>query len=641
MDAAGGVIVVAEPQQVAAFIVSNDSINAGETVAGDTRALRVSTDGVRVAVLGHQPDLGPDTSEVRIFERGQAGWVETAALDLPNPDQRPVSVVVDGDRAVVGAGPTTVDPGLWSVYIFERDGNGEWGIVAQIDQAAPNATRSFGESLDLSGNRLVVNDGSSTVRSFDNNSGTWEQSGTVLLDTSGQISLAVLGDVLLVGQQNYSLPSGIEGPKNNIGRADFYSHDGSSWVHVSYVDGNANEGRLGASVALSHDIAIIGEPGGGGIYDVQLVRGTWILNGLYQDLTASPGGRLGTAVALTDNSAVVLAPFDSSPGLGVDPPPSSPVSAEGLIAVATLRSADPARALRVTEPVTQEMREGGKPLAGTITLTRQPRHPVRVEGFTPDSSAGFSVEIEPSNWQRATPFLIYAGDDSIAQGNRSLVIQIVVTSQDPAFDGDYLPVTSGGIDGDGNPQTITVTVTDDDSTAERLLLSVAGAGTLPGVGRYDGADLLAYSPLSGAISMWFDGSDVGLAGNEIDALELGPHPWLLLSLERSAVIPRRFAGGQLLRVEPQDIIAFTPNYLGDETMGSFSLWLDGSTVGLTTAEENVDGIDTGSFGPIVSLAGKGKVPGWGAPGQMLVMTPTSSNCCPEAGTVTSSAPSTH
>ena len=522
------------------------------------------------------------------------------------------------DRAVVGAGPTTLDPGLWSVYVFEHNDAGGWEVSAQIDQTTPNAARSFGASLDLSGDRLVVNDGPSMVRSFDRVSGAWEQSGTVELDTSGEISLAVLGDTLLVGQQNYSLPFGIEGPKNNIGRADFYGHDGASWVHAAYTDGNANEGRLGASVALSHDIAIIGEPGSGLIHDVQLVHGTWTLNGMYLDLTASPGARLGTAVAITDNNAVVLAPFDTSPGLGVDPPAGSTGSAQGLIALATLRSPDPERALRVTEPATLEIREGGKPLVGTITLTRRPRHPVRIEAFTPDYSVSFTVDIEPSDWRKETPFLIYAGDDFVAQGSRSAALNLTVSSQDPAFDGAYLPIISGGIDGDGNPQTITVAVTDDDSTEERVLFSVAGAGTLPGIGRYDGADLFTYEPTSGAVSMWFDGSDVGLAGNEIDALEVGPYPSLYLSLERPAVIPRRFANGRLLRVEPQDIIVFTPSYLGAETMGSFSMWLDGSTVGLTAPDENIDGIDTGAFGPIVSLTGTGKVPGWGAPGQITV-----------------------
>ena len=49
------------------------------------------------------------------------------------------------------------------------------------------------------------------------------------------------------------------------------------------------------------------------------------------------------------------------------------------------------------------------------------------------------------------------------------------------------------------------------------------------------------------------------------------------------------------------------------------MWLDGSTVGLTTPDENIDGMETdGSTWPIVSLSGKGKVPMWLAPGQLTV-----------------------
>lgn len=59
-----------------------------------------------------------------------------------------------------------------------------------------------------------------------------------------------------------------------------------------------------------------------------------------------------------------------------------------------------------------------------------------------------------------------------------------------------------------------------------------------------------------------------------------------------------------------DVVRFTPTDLGDVTAGSFSWYLDGSDVGLTTVGEDIDAIDLAPDGRlVVSTLGTASVPG--------------------------------
>ena len=84
--------------------------------------------------------------------------------------------------------------------------------------------------------------------------------------------------------------------------------------------------------------------------------------------------------------------------------------------------------------------------------------------------------------------------------------------------------------------------------------------------------------------MHFDGSDVGLRSADINAVHINSDSSILMSLRSPKYV--RGVG----RVDDSDIIRFTPTSLGDVTSGSFSMFLDGSTVGLRTSAEGVDAI---------------------------------------------------
>ncbi|MEL7083191.1 MAG: Ig-like domain-containing protein [Cyanobacteria bacterium J06597_1] len=107
-------------------------------------------------------------------------------------------------------------------------------------------------------------------------------------------------------------------------------------------------------------------------------------------------------------------------------------------------------------------------------------------------------------------------------------------------------------------------------------------GTVDGVS-YSNEDVLAYNPVTGEWQQYFDGSDVGLTG-EVDAVHVADDGSLLLSLGSPATV------SGLGTVDDSDIIRFIPTSTGDNTAGTFERVFDGSDVGLTTNNEDIDGI---------------------------------------------------
>lgn len=89
-----------------------------------------------------------------------------------------------------------------------------------------------------------------------------------------------------------------------------------------------------------------------------------------------------------------------------------------------------------------------------------------------------------------------------------------------------------------------------------------------------------------AANQWqivFDASDVGITKN-VTAFERLSNGSILMSLAAAQTVPG------LGKVMPQDIIQFLPTSLGDNTAGTFQWYLDGSDVGLTTSGEKIDAI---------------------------------------------------
>ncbi len=135
-----------------------------------------------------------------------------------------------------------------------------------------------------------------------------------------------------------------------------------------------------------------------------------------------------------------------------------------------------------------------------------------------------------------------------------------------------------------------------------IYLSSATNGTLNGVA-YQDEDILRYTQ-SGGWTLFFDGSDVGVGNSDLDAFHRLADGTILMSFERTMVFPG------LGPVTDADIVRFTPTTLGNNTSGRFSLYFDGSDVGLTTPNEDIDAIALDPSGNLViSTFGTADVPG--------------------------------
>lgn len=90
--------------------------------------------------------------------------------------------------------------------------------------------------------------------------------------------------------------------------------------------------------------------------------------------------------------------------------------------------------------------------------------------------------------------------------------------------------------------------------------------------------------------MVFDGSDVGLLDEDVDAFAFDQGV-LLLSVDEDFKLAARYTvNNKSLKVTASDILAFVPTQLGGDTRGKFYLYFDGSTHGLNSSGENIDAI---------------------------------------------------
>jgi hypothetical protein len=150
--------------------------------------------------------------------------------------------------------------------------------------------------------------------------------------------------------------------------------------------------------------------------------------------------------------------------------------------------------------------------------------------------------------------------------------------------------------------------------ADSLLFSFTADKDVPGLGLVDDSDIFRFdatslgTTTSGSFSLYFDGSDVGLttSAHDVDAIELLPDDRILLSTTGPVTVGSVSAADE-------DLLAFAPTSLGTTTSGSFSLYFDGSDVGMTTSTEDVDAVAVDSTGRLdLSTAGDLIVTGLGA-----------------------------
>jgi hypothetical protein len=245
---AGDTIVVGAPRDDdngvdsgAAFVYERDSGGANQW--GQTRQIlpgdnggadywfgnSVAADG-DVIIVGQpfDPVNGPDSGSAFACGRNNGGvdqWGQTAKLtsdDGAADDWFGWSVSISGDTAAVGAARDDINANTnaGSVYVFQQDRGGAdmWGQVRKLTSSDNDTGDSFGFSVSVSGDAVVVGahndndrgDDSGSVYLFGRNQGgvdQWMESGKLTASdgAAGDIfgySVAIDGDSFAVGAPN-------------------------------------------------------------------------------------------------------------------------------------------------------------------------------------------------------------------------------------------------------------------------------------------------------------------------------------------------------------------------------------------------------------------------------------------------------
>ncbi len=280
-------------------------------VSGDTVVVGSGSDSGAVGVNGSETDNGAVRSGAAyVFVRNGASWSRQAFLKASNAqagDDFGNNVSIFEDTIVVGApgedsGATGVNSnqddnsasGSGAAYVFQRSG-GVWSQQAYLKASNTGAGDSFGESLSVFGETLVVGalNEDSVARGVDqdqtNNAGlnsgaayvfvrsgtSWSQQAYLKAsntETGGGFgdsfgcSVAVSGDTVLVGAAHEdSNATGVNGDQSNnayydSGAAYVFARSGTSWSQQAYLKASNPTfyETFGRALSLSGDVIVVG-----------------------------------------------------------------------------------------------------------------------------------------------------------------------------------------------------------------------------------------------------------------------------------------------------------------------------------------------------------------------------------------------
>jgi hypothetical protein len=124
---------------------------------------------------------------------------------------------------------------------------------------------------------------------------------------------------------------------------------------------------------------------------------------------------------------------------------------------------------------------------------------------------------------------------------------------------------------------------------EVVYMSPADNTTLGGVSVAD-EDIVGFDEASNTYSMLFDGSDVGLGAQDLDAFSMRADGSILMSFGTD------FGLAGVGTARKQDIVRFVPSSLGATTAGTFQPFFIGRDHGLTASNANITGLHEASDG---------------------------------------------
>ncbi|MCZ6735006.1 MAG: hypothetical protein O7C65_04365 [Planctomycetota bacterium] len=243
---------------------------------------------------------------------------------------------ISADVAVVGE--TQAFGSLGAVYVFRRGPGGpaDWTPEAVLMAPKPDPDDSFGLSVAINGDIVVVgapgaaapefDSGAAYIYRYDPATGGWEYEAT-LTASDGDASdifgwsVSIDGDAILIGARDDENDGVSQSGSAYVFR---YNPDASAWVEeAKLTDPDGEQGDLfGQSVAIDGDVALIGAHGNDHVWNLSgsafvfLRDGAgWSLEAELADFDDPDVGWLGYSVSLADSVAIVGAYRDSNVGI--------------------------------------------------------------------------------------------------------------------------------------------------------------------------------------------------------------------------------------------------------------------------------------------------------------------------------------
>jgi len=254
--------------------IQESKLTAIDGAQGDSFGNSVSIDG-NTAIVGafNDDDHGARSGSAYIFYYDGISWTQQAKLtatDGAEDDSFGISVVIEGDTAIVGADRADDDNGSnsGSAYIFRYNG-ATWTQESKLTAIDSDQWDFFGTSVSLDGNTAIVGasgdddngprSGSAYIFHYDGISWTQQAKLTAsdgLSYTYFGNSVSIDGDAAIVGA-NRDDENG-----DRAGAAYIFRYDGSSWTQQVKLlaDDGATLDHFGYSVSVSDGVFYIGAP---------------------------------------------------------------------------------------------------------------------------------------------------------------------------------------------------------------------------------------------------------------------------------------------------------------------------------------------------------------------------------------------
>jgi photosystem II stability/assembly factor-like uncharacterized protein len=223
-------------------------------------------------------------------------YKETQGEILTNGDENDAfgrGLAIDGDYAVIGAPYKDISsiPNMGTAYIYKNI-SGTWTQISSLLNSTRLASDEFGSAVSISGNKVAVSapykdyGGFTNVGDVEisNNSGsTWTfeqkiQDPSPANNNSFGESISLKGDFLIIGA-----PGKTVGTNTRQGKVFVYKRSGTNWLYFSEIaasDGETND-EFGTYVDIDGNRVVVGAPfagNGGKVYVFEILSSSLIEN---------------------------------------------------------------------------------------------------------------------------------------------------------------------------------------------------------------------------------------------------------------------------------------------------------------------------------------------------------------------------